>query len=170
MLDMWTDVFASPGWRTTGNAGGQFPRHPARLERDGPCRDSRTSPRQLPTCGSSGAPRLTGRRTTTRCTRFRRVQVTPLSRLGQAPEPVDVKSDPTVDMKTPPMMQADTMPRSLLHLRGRIAQLPPISPHRSAHPRADEAHRHRTGKSFEFDSSTQPYKALESCATKPSNS
>lgn len=35
--------------------------------------------------------------------------ITPLSRLGKAPQPVKAPIDPTVDMKTPPMTQVDTM-------------------------------------------------------------
>ena len=36
-------------------------------------------------------------------------KITPLSRWGKAPEPVEVKIDPTIDMKTPPKIQVDTM-------------------------------------------------------------
>ena len=36
-------------------------------------------------------------------------KVTPVSRWGKAPEPVTVITDPAVDMKTPPMVQVDTM-------------------------------------------------------------
>jgi hypothetical protein len=35
--------------------------------------------------------------------------ITPLSQLDKAPQPVTVTIDPTVDMKTPPMIQVDTM-------------------------------------------------------------
>jgi hypothetical protein len=39
-----------------------------------------------------------------------RTKVTPLSEWGRTPKPVEVKIDPSVDMKTPPKVQADTMP------------------------------------------------------------
>ena len=37
-------------------------------------------------------------------------KITPLSQWGKTPEPVQVKIDPTIDMKTPPKIQVDTMP------------------------------------------------------------
>jgi hypothetical protein len=37
-------------------------------------------------------------------------KVTPLSDWGKAPKPIEVRIDPTVDMKTPPKIQVDTMP------------------------------------------------------------
>ena len=36
MLDMWTNVFASPGWRTTGTEAGNLSSHAAGLDRHGP--------------------------------------------------------------------------------------------------------------------------------------
>ena len=37
-------------------------------------------------------------------------KITPLSQWGKAPVPVEVKIDPSVDMKTPPKVTVDTMP------------------------------------------------------------
>jgi hypothetical protein len=35
--------------------------------------------------------------------------VTPLSEWGKPPKPIEVKIDPSIDMKTPPKIQVDTM-------------------------------------------------------------
>ena len=37
-------------------------------------------------------------------------KITPLSEWGKTPKPVEVKIDPSIDMKTPPKIQVDTMP------------------------------------------------------------
>ena len=71
MLDMWTDVFASPGWRTTGTGAGDFLVTPPGWTGTVPDGMSRISTRRRLMSGSSAAPRPTDRRTMTRSTRSR---------------------------------------------------------------------------------------------------
>jgi hypothetical protein len=112
MLDMWTNVFASPGWRTTGTEAGNFAIVPLGWQ---------PGPSALP----EGVHRIDaptpyiwiiGRTQTDGPSDYDAVhkiqagfKITPLSRWGMAPEPVAVKSDPSVDMKTPPKVQVDRM-------------------------------------------------------------
>lgn len=109
MLDMWSDVFASPGWRTTGTQAGNF-----LVTLPG---WSGTVPQGL---SRINAPTpyvwVIGRTKTDGPADYDAVHkvqagynVTPLSRWGNPPEPVTVKIDPSIDMKTPPKIQVDTM-------------------------------------------------------------
>jgi hypothetical protein len=110
MLDMWTDVFASPGWRTTGTGAANYLVTP-------------------PGWGGEVAPEFTripaptpyvwiiGRTKTDGPADYDAVhkiqagfKVTPLSQWGKEALPPAVKTDPAVDMKTPPKQQVDTMP------------------------------------------------------------
>ena len=84
MLDMWSDVFASPGWRTTGTKGGNYLSSP----RDGTARCRRVlrglmRPRHM--CGSSVEPRLTDRLTMPQSTKFRPESASRRSRAGASP-------------------------------------------------------------------------------------
>ncbi|MGA7293049.1 MAG: DUF1254 domain-containing protein [Terriglobales bacterium] len=109
MLDMWTDVFASPGWRTTGTQAASFLVTPPGW--DGSVPDGLTR---------IAAPTfyvwIIGRTKTDGPPDYPAVNkiqagytITPLTRWGKVSEPVPVKIDPTIDMKTPPMVQVDTM-------------------------------------------------------------
>src|SRR5215831_12730285 len=120
MLDMWTDVFASPGSRTTGTQAGNFVVTPPGWRPD--LRDRVIDEFRLPKDTQRiEAPTpyvwIIGRTKTDGPPDYEAVhkiqagyKVTALSEWGKSPKPVEVKIDPSVDMKTPPKMQVDTMP------------------------------------------------------------
>ena len=122
MLDMWTDVFASPGWRTTGTGAGDFIIVPPGWRPD--LRDRLIEKFNLPKeTQRIDAPTpyvwIIDRTKTDGPQDYEAVhkiqagyKITPLSQWGKAPEPAEVKIDPTIDMKTPPKLQVDTMEAS----------------------------------------------------------
>lgn len=109
MLDMWTDVFASPGWRTTGTEAGQFLVTPPGWTGTVPA-GLHHLPAPTPFVWIIGRTKTDGAADYAAVHKIQAgYTVTPLSRMGKSPEPVSVIVDPAVDMKTPPKIQVDTM-------------------------------------------------------------
>jgi hypothetical protein len=110
MLDMWTDVFASPGWRTTGTAAANYLVTPPGWT--GKVPDGLTQiPAPTPYVWIIGRTKTDGPQDYPAVNKIQAaLQVTPLSGLGKPPKPVVASIDPSVDMKTPPKIQVDTMP------------------------------------------------------------
>ena len=109
MLDMWTDVFASPGWRTTGTQPGNFLVTPRGWSGTVPAGFTQI---EAPTAYVW----IIGRTKTDGPPDYDEVhkiqagyKVTPLSEWGKSPKPVEVRIASSVDMKTPPKTQIDTM-------------------------------------------------------------
>jgi hypothetical protein len=110
MLDMWTDVFASPGWRTTGTQAGNFLVAPPGWSGTVPTGMTRIN---APTSyvWIIGRTRTDGPQDYAAVHKVQAgYKVTALSDWGKPAKPVEVKIDPTIDMKTPPKTQIDTMP------------------------------------------------------------
>jgi hypothetical protein len=120
MLDMWTDAFAAPGWRTTGTQAADFLVTPPGWRSD--VREKFVEKFKLPKeTQRIEAPTpyvwIIGRTKTDGPPDYDAVhkiqadfKITPLSRWGKTPEPVVVKIDKAIHMKSPPKLQVDTMP------------------------------------------------------------
>jgi hypothetical protein len=162
MLDMWTDVFASPGWRTTGTEPGHFVVVPPGWRPD--LSDGLIEEFKLPKeTQRINAPTryvwIIGRTKTDGSSDYAAVhkiqagfQITPISQWGKTPEPLEIKIDPAIDMRTPPKMQVDTMPADkYFAYAAEILKLQP--PHSTDQPILARMKRIgiEPGKSFDLD-------------------
>jgi hypothetical protein len=152
MLDMWTDVFASPGWRTTGTQAANFLVTPPGWIGTVPEEFTRIAA-PTPYVWIIGRTRTDGPADYDAVHKIQAAyQVTPLSGWGKAPVPVTVKIDPSVDMKTPPKIQVDSMAaEKYFTYAAELLKLHP--PHSTDEPIIARMKRIgiEPGKSFDFD-------------------
>jgi len=152
MLDMWTDVFASPGWRTTGTQAANFLVTPPGWIGTVPEEFTRIAA-PTPYVWIIGRTRTDGPADYDAVHKIQAAyQVTPLSGWGKAPVPGAVKIDPSVDMKTPPKIQVDAMPaEKYFTYAAELLKLHP--PHSTDEPIIARMKRIgiEPGKSFDFD-------------------
>jgi len=119
MLDMWTDVFASPGWRTTGTQAATFLVVPPGWRPD--LRERFVAEFRLPKDtqlieAPTSSVWIIGRTKTDGPQDYDAVhaiqagyRATPLSEWGRRSRSIEVKIDPSIDMKTAPKDQVDRM-------------------------------------------------------------
>jgi hypothetical protein len=130
MLDMWSNIFASPGTRTTGRGAGRYAitapgwtgTLPAGVERI-------AAP--TPMGWIIGRTQTNGEADYATVARQQDAYgLTPLSRLGQPQQPVTGEVDPRVDMTTPPLVTVNTMPAAAYFALGAsLLQVHPPGAH-----------------------------------------
>jgi hypothetical protein len=110
MLDMWTDVFASPGWRTTGTQAGDYAVVPPGWNGSLPAWVVRIDA-PTPYVWIIGRTKTDGPADYDAVHKIQAgFKITPISRWGMIAASVTGAVDPGIDMKTPPKITVDTMP------------------------------------------------------------
>ena len=152
MMDMWTDVFASPGWRTTGTQAGNFLVTPPGWNGTVPAGMTKI---RAPTPYVW----IIGRTQTNGPSDYEAVhkiqagyKITPLSEWSRPTQRVEAKIDSTVDMTTPPKTQVDSMPAGKFF--AYAAELLKVNPpHITDQPIIAQLKRigFEPGKSFDLD-------------------
>ena len=160
MLDMWTDVFASPGWRTTGTQAANYTVIPPGWSGTLPVDVARIDA-PTPYVWIIGRTKTDGPADYDAVHQVQAgFRITPVSRWGVSPEPVVGTIDPSIDMKTPPKVQVDTMPAiKFFAYAAEILKLQP--PHVTDQPILAQMRRIgiERGKSFDIDKADPAVKA-----------
>jgi len=151
LLDMWTDVFASPGWRTTGT-------HAANFLVTQPSWHGSVPSGVLRINAPTPYVWIIGRTKTDGPPDYDAVhkiqagyKITPLSQWGKTAVPPQVRVDAGVDMKTPPKTQVNAMPAEKFF--AYAAELLKVNPpHLTDQPMVARLRRigFEVGQSFDF--------------------
>lgn len=160
IMDMWSDVFAVPGKRTSGTQAASWALVPTGW--------SGKLPEGVQRIDSPTAYVWIIGRTQTNGPKdydaVHKVQagyaITPLSQWGKEPKPAEHKPDTTVDMKTPPLVQVNTMPAAkyFSYAAELMKENPPHSTDWSQVARLKRIGI-EPGKSFDFDGASPEVKA-----------
>jgi hypothetical protein len=152
MLDMWTDVFASPGWRTTGTQAAIYAVVPPGWGKEVPTGLMRIDA-PTPYVWIIGRTKTDG---PSDYAAVHQVQagykIAPLSQLGLTVKPVTGVVEAGIDMTTPPKVQVDTMPAAkFFAYAAEIFRLQP--PHITDQPILAQMRRIgiERGRSFDID-------------------
>jgi len=164
MLDMWTDVFASPGWRTTGTGAGDFLIAPPGWSGTVPAKVTRIDA-PTPYVWIIGRTKTDGPADYDAVHKIQAgYKITPLSQWGKQPVPPEAKIDANIDMKTPPKKHVDSMEAGkYFAYAAELLKLQP--PHLTDQPIIAQLERlgFEVGKSFNLDTADPAVKkGLES--------